>query len=505
MNETYYSICYNTFLDKNKAIFVQITVTTQKFILKLFPEIMVKGSSAKKQMIGQLYNNLIKLLGEIDSEINVRKFSDKLEVVTPIEKVDRVRVRLLNTPGIEQVLEALQFDNMETLDSIKKQVCDICVDEIADKTFVVRAKRSGKHPFNSSEIERTVGGYMLAHSTAKNVDLHTPQVTIKIELINTQLNIITKKHKGQGGYPIGTQGDVLSLMSGGFDSTVASYFTMRRGLKTHYIFFNLGGVAHEIGVKQVSFYLWNKYGASHRTKIVSVPFDDVLTEIFRSTPETYMGVTLKRLMIMASEKIADEMGIDALVTGESIAQVSSQTLRNLSLIDQVSNKLIIRPLATVDKPDIIDMATKIGTRHFAENMPEYCGVISKNPITHGSFKRMEREAKRFDYSVLDKAIEDSVTIYVDEVIDDVTTETPIEVIRELKEEYVVIDIRPEPACIETICETIKIPFHKLKTEFKKLPKEREYLLYCEKGVMSQLHAQYLRDKGESTNVRVYRP
>jgi thiamine biosynthesis protein ThiI len=367
---------------------VQTTVTTQKFILKLFPEIMVKGSSAKKQMIGQLYNNLIKLLEEIDKDIKVRKFSDKLEVVTPIEVVDGVRTRLLNTPGIEQVLEALQFDNMEELDGIKKQVCDICADEIADKTFVVRAKRSGKHPFNSSEIERTVGGYMLAHSTAKNVDLHTPDVTIKIELINTQLNIITKKHKGQGGYPIGTQGDVLSLMSGGFDSTVASYLTMRRGLKTHYIFFNLGGVAHEIGVKQVSFYLWNKFGASHRVKIISVPFDDVLTEIFRSTPETYMGVTLKRLMIMASEKIADEMVIDALVTGESIAQVSSQTLRNLSLIDQVSNKLIIRPLATVDKPDIIEMATKIGTRHFAENMPEYCGVISINPITRVSFKLM---------------------------------------------------------------------------------------------------------------------
>jgi thiamine biosynthesis protein ThiI len=91
------------------------------------------------------------------------------------------------------------------------------------------------------------------------------------------------------------------------------------------------------------------------------------------------------------------------------------------------------------------------------------------------------------------------------VIDDVTTETAIEVISELKEEYVVIDIRPEPACIETICETIKIPFHKLKTEFKKLPQDREYLLYCEKGVMSQLHAQYLRDKNESLTVRVYRP
>jgi len=295
-------------------------------------------------------------------------------------------------------------------------------------------------------------------------------------------------------------------MSGGFDSTVASYLTMKRGLKTHYIFFNLGGIAHEIGVKQVSYFLWSKFGASHRVKFISVPFDDVLTEIFRSTPESYMGVTLKRLMIMASEKIAKEMEIDALLTGESIAQVSSQTLRNLALIDQASNMLIIRPLATMNKPDIINIANDIGTRRFAENMPEYCGVISKNPITHGSFKRMEKEAQRFNYEVLDQAVSDAKSIYVDEIIDDITETAPIEVISKLDGgDYVVIDIRGEEEAIETSCETLNIPFHKLKVEFKKLPQNKEYLLYCEKGVMSQLHAQYLRDLESRENVRVYRP
>ena len=466
---------------------------------------MVKGSSAKKQMVGQLYNNLIKLMGEIHKDIAIKKFSDKVEVVTPIEVVAKVRTRLLQTSGIEQVLEALQFDNMMTLDIIKEKVCEICAKEIEGKTFVVRAKRTGSHEFNSSEMERVIGGYTLAHSNAKGVDLHNPEMIVRIELINNQLNIITDKLIGLGGYPIGTQGDILSLMSGGFDSTVASYLTMKRGLKTHFIFFNLGGIAHEIGVKQVSYYLWNKFGASHRVKIISVPFDEVLTEIFRSTPETYMGVTLKRLMLMASEKIAKEMEIDALVTGESVAQVSSQTLRNLALIDEASNMLILRPLATMNKPEIIDIASKIGTKRFAENMPEYCGVISKNPITHGSFKRMEREAKRFNYEVLDKAVADAKSIYVDEVIDDVTNDAPIEVINELTDEYVVIDIRENEECIKTSCETIQIPFHKLKTEFKKLPQDREYLLYCDKGVMSQLHAQYLRDSESRENVKVYRP
>jgi len=480
---------------------------TQKFILKLFPEIMVKGSSAKRQMVGQLYNNLLKLLAMHSDEIKVKKFSDKLEVVTPIAVLSAVRQTLLNTPGIEQVLEALQFNNIDTLEQIKTQVADVVTDDLAGKTFVVRTKRSGKHPFNSTQIEQTVGGYILAHSKAKGVDLHDPEVTVRIELINNQLNIITQKHAGLSGFPIGTQGDILSLMSGGFDSTVASYLTMKRGMKTHFIFFNLGGIAHEIGVKQVALYLWSKYGASHRVKFISVPFDDVIEEIFRSTHETYMGVTLKRLMLIASEKVADALEIDALVTGESVAQVSSQTLRNLALIDQVSNKLILRPLATMNKPDIIDIATKIGTRHFAENMPEYCGVISKNPIIHGSYKRMEKEAKRFNYEVLDKAIETAQHIYVDEIIDNVSNAAPIEVIKYISNDndYVVIDIRAEDECISTSCKSIKIPFHKLKTEFKKLPQDTEYLLYCEKGIMSQLHAQYLRDAQECENIKVYRP
>ena len=465
---------------------------------------MVKGSSAKKQMVQQLYSNLQVLMGRIDASIAIKKFSDKIEVVAPIGKVDAVRATLLNTPGIEQVLEALQFDKMESLDQIKAKVAEVVAEQIAHKSFVVRAKRTGSHPFNSSEIERVVGGYTLAHTDAAKVDLHHPDVTVRIELINNQLNIITQKHQGLGGFPIGTQGDILSLMSGGFDSTIASYLTMKRGIKTHFIFFNLGGAAHEIGVKQVALYLWQKFGASHRVKFVTIPFDDVITEIFRSTAETYMGVTLKRLMLMASEKIADEMEIDALVTGESVAQVSSQTLRNLALIDQVTSKLVLRPLATMNKPEIIRMAHQIGTKHFAENMPEYCGVISKNPITHGSFKRMEKEAKRFDYSVLEKAVENAQSIYVDEIIDDIAQSAPVEIVRSPGKNSVIIDIRTEDATLDIDAEVLKIPFHKLKTEFKKLPKEKEYLLYCDKGIMSQLHAQYLKD-AQGVDVKVFRP
>lgn len=481
------------------------TCDTQKFIIKLFPEIMVKGSSAKRQMVGQLYNNLLKMLALISEDMLIKKFSDKIEVLSPVEFVIEARELLLNTPGIEQVLEAVQIDDIKTLDEIKVKVGELCHKEIENKSFVVRAKRTGSHSFKSTDIEQTIGGYLLANFPSLGVDLHNPETTIRLELINYQLNIINRKYKGLSGFPIGSQGDILSLMSGGFDSTVASYLAMKRGIKTHFVFFNLGGIAHEIGVKQVALYLWDSYGSSHRVKFISIPFDDVLAEIFQSTHEAYMGVTLKRLMLKASEKVANDMDIDALLTGESVAQVSSQTLRNLALIDEATSKLVLRPLATMNKPEIIKIAGEIGTKRFAENMPEYCGVISKNPITHGSHKRMEKEAKCFDYAVLDKAVNDAKIIFVDEIIEDVKDIAVIEVVNELTDKYIVIDIRAQEECIKTNYEVIKIPFYKLKTEFKKLDKNKEYLLYCEKGIMSQLHAQYLYDTENAENVRVYRP
>lgn len=481
-------------------------IKTQKFIIKYFTEIMIKGTTAKRQMIAQVYNNLNYILSKISDDIKIKKFFDKVEVVCPVEVTALVRQRLLDTPGIQQILEAIQFDHMYTLDEIKVKVNEICAHEIQGKTFVIRAKRTGTQEFKSTQIEQTVGGYMLAMNDTKGVSLKNPEVTINIELEHHQLNIITYKHMGMGGFPIGTQGSVLSLMSGGFDSTVASYLTMKRGIKTHFIFFNLGGVAHEIGVKQVAYYLWNKFGSSHRVSFISIPFDDVVTEIFKSVSQPYMGVMLKRLMLKASEKIADSMGIDALITGESVAQVSSQTLRNLALIDQVTNKLVLRPLSMMSKPDIIDIAYKIGTSRFAEAMPEYCGVISQNPVTHGSYERMEKEAKYFDYTVLDEAVKKSVFVNVDEIDQDITQIGQMEIVSDLSSgNYTVIDIRQNDECIQTQVETIKIPFYKLKSEFKKLPQDKEYLFYCDKGILSQLHAQFLRDSENYTNIKVYRP
>lgn len=481
-------------------------IKTQKFIIKYFTEIMIKGTTAKRQMISQVFNNLLNILSKVSKDIKVKKFFDKVEVVCPVEFADEVRTILLDTPGIQQILEAMQFDDMHTLDDIKVVVNNIMAKEIQGKSFVVRCKRVGTQEFKSTNVEQTVGGYMLANNETKGVALKGAEYTINLELEFSQLNIITHKHLGMGGFPLGTQGSILSLMSGGFDSTVASYLAMKRGMKTHFVFFNLGGIAHEIGVKQVAYYIWSKFGSSHRVTFTTIPFEDVVTEIFKSVSEPYMGIMLKRLMLQASEKIADDLKIDGLLTGESVAQVSSQTLRNLALIDQATKKLVLRPLSMMSKIDIIQIASKIGTQKFAESMPEYCGVISRNPVNHGNYERAALEARRFDYSVLQTAIENAVSVNVDEMDENINEIGKMEVVSDLANtNYTIIDIRQSEDCIEAPCETLKIPFYKLKNEFIKLPQDKEYLLYCEKGILSQLHGQYLRDSENCTNIKVYRP
>src|SRR5574343_604319 len=143
-------------------------IKTQKFIIKYFTEIMIKGQTAKRQMIAQVYNNLVSILSKISPEIKIKRFFDKIEVVCTVE----------------QVLEALQFDNMHTLDDIKVKVNEMMSHEIKDKTFVVRAKRTGAQEFKSTDIEKTVGGYMLAMNSkdTKGVALKNAEITINIEL-----------------------------------------------------------------------------------------------------------------------------------------------------------------------------------------------------------------------------------------------------------------------------------------------------------------------------------
>lgn len=486
--------------------------SSMKFIVKLQAEITIKSRPVRKRFTKILESNIKNVLRRVDEQVTTRMNWDNVEVNTKDnspENRERLVDALKSIPGVPMFLEVQQTPFTDLHDIFEKTLA-VHAKTIENKSFCVRVKRTGTHEFNSLKIEQYVGGGLNQAVDSARVQLRKPEVTIRLEVKNNDLFIVTQRHQGLGGFPIATQEDVLSLMSGGFDSGVASYQMIKKGSRTHYCFFNLGGSAHEVGVKQVSYYLWNKFGASHRVKFFAVDFEPVVAEILEKVENGQMGVVLKRMMMRAAAKVAEKAKIQALVTGESLGQVSSQTLTNLNVINRVTDTLILRPLAAYDKQDIIDIARDIGTEDFAKTIPEYCGVISKKPTVKAVLSKVEAEEDNFDFTILDKVVAETRVLDIRDIGKETEEEVrAVEQVEHIAENAVVLDIRsPEeedenPLEIDGV-DVKHIPFYKLATQFGDLDMSKEYLLYCDHGVMSKLQALYLHDNGFN-NVKVYRP
>ncbi len=483
-----------------------------KFIVKLQAEITIKSRPVRKRFTKILESNIKNVLRRIDEQVTTRMNWDNVEVNTKDnspENRERLVDALACIPGVPIFLEVQQTEFTDVHDIYEKTLA-VHAQTIENKTFCVRAKRTGNHDFNSLKVEQYVGGGLNQAVDSAKVKLKNPDVTIRLEIKNKDLFIVTERHQGLGGFPIATQEDVLSLMSGGFDSGVSSYQMIKKGARTHYCFFNLGGSAHEVGVKQISYYLWSKFGASHKVRFFAVDFEPVVAEILENVENSQMGVVLKRMMIRAATKIAERGKIQALVTGESLGQVSSQTLTNLNVINRVTDTLILRPLGAYDKQDIIDIARKIGTEEFSKTIPEYCGVISKKPTVKAVLSKVEEEEGNFNFDILNKVVSETRVYDIRDIGKETEEEIrAVDLIENIPEHAIIVDIRsPEEEEDKPLelgdVEVKHIPFYKLATQFGDLDMSKDYLLYCDHGVMSKLQALYLIDNGYK-NVKVYRP
>ncbi len=232
--------------------------------------------------------------------------------------------------------------------------------------------------------------------------------------------------------------------------------------------------------------------------------------ILEKVDDGQMGVVLKRMMVRAASQVAERYGVQALVTGEALGQVSSQTLTNLRLIDNASDTLILRPLISHDKEHIIKLAREIGTEDFAKTMPEYCGVISKSPTVKAIKAKIEEEESHFDFSILDRVVSEAKNVDIRSIAEQAQEQvTEVETVAAFGADEVILDIRSndeqeeKPLQLEQV-EVKALPFYKLSTQFGDLDQSKTYLLYCERGVMSRLQALYLLEQGFS-NVKVYRP
>jgi len=483
-----------------------------KYLVKYSPEMTIKSRPVRTRFAKQLRKNLRVLLHRISDRIEITGGWDFVTVDVPDSleaRQDEVEQILSTTQGI-CFFERVLHHAYTSLEEILAFTLPVFRDRLDGKTFCVRCKRIGRQTFTSVDVERFVGGGLNRNTNAEGVSLNNPQVLVKLEIRDNDLYVVDATIPGMNGFPLGTQDGVLSLISGGFDSTVSSYLSMRRGLLTHFCFFNLGGREHEIAVKEVALYLWMKYGSTHPVKFVTVPFEAVVGEILEKVDNSQMGVVLKRMMLRAATRVAEKLKLEALVTGESVAQVSSQTLPNLSVIDKVTDHLVLRPLVMMEKQDIVDTARAIGTEEFSAVIPEYCGVISLKPTTRARMHKIEKQEGWFDFAVLDAAVENAEVLIIDRMNLEAEHERhEVELVSEPGSDAIIIDIRhpdeEEQNPLRLGDHTVrKIPFYKLNSAFAELPRDSEYLLYCAKGIMSRLHASYLLERGYS-NVAVYRP
>lgn len=497
-----------------------------KYLIKYSPEITTKSRIVRIRFCKQLRKNLARLLREHHEladlsaaphdpdAISVESRWDYLEIGVPASRqhlAARIESTLANTPGVWSFSRA-QAHPLDDWAQMLDLTCAMYAERLAGRTFAVRCRRSGKQAFSSMDVERYLGAGLLEHTGAAGVNLTKPDVTVALEIKDEELFLVESARAGLGGFPIGTQESVLSLLSGGFDSAVASYLSMRRGLRTHFLFFNLGGREHEIAVKEVALYLWFRFGASHSVQFITVPFEGVVTEILEKVENSQMGVILKRMMLRAANQVSADLKVEALVTGESVAQVSSQTLINLAVIDQVSDMMVLRPLIMSEKQDIVDLARKIGTAEFSAVIPEYCGVISVKPTTRAKRWKIEREEEGFDFAVLDRAVAERRSLDIRKLQQDGQDRPEIPAVDEyatLAPSMVVIDIRhPDEQELDPLRisdhRVLELPFYRLNQGFADLPAGPQYLLYCSKGIMSRLHAAHLRELGH-VNVGIYRP
>jgi thiamine biosynthesis protein ThiI len=259
-----------------------------------------------------------------------------------------------------------------------------------NETFAVRVKRTGKHKYTSQELAKAIGDVI-----DRKVDLKKPDREIFIEVRGSNTYIFTKTIKGVGGLPIGTAGKVISLISGGIDSPVAAWLMMKRGCKVIFVHFHSFPIVSKRSIYKVRELVkeLNKYQL--QSKVYFVPFSKIQMWLKANVNPRILIVLYRRFMLRIAEEIAKIENAKAIVTGESLAQVSSQTLDNLNVIGEASSLPIFRPLIGMDKVEIIDIAKKIKTYEISIKPQEDCCslFVPKHPVTRAKLEKIKEVEK----------------------------------------------------------------------------------------------------------------
>ena len=371
----------------------------KRLILIKYGELTTKKGN-RRVFINKLEENIKRLL---KNDIKIIKKLDRMYIEAL--DVDLVSDKLKKIFGIQGIVIAYKVNT--NIDDIKETVVEILKNQNF-KTFKVDTKRANKNfEIKSMDFNNVIGSLVLKTFPCR-VDVHHPDLTIKIE-IREETYIYLNEIKGSGGYPVGIQGHGLLMLSGGIDSPVAGYLALKRGIAIDCLYFDSPPhTSLEAKNKVIKLAgILNEYSGNIR--LLVVPFTKLQEAIYKNVPSEYNITILRRMMYRIATSIDQKYKV--IINGESIGQVASQTLTSINVINSVTNFPIIRPIACLDKIEIIDIAKKIGTYETSILAFEDCCTIfvPKHPVIN---PRLEKclEYENFDYESLIKECIDNIEI-----------------------------------------------------------------------------------------------
>ena len=367
-----------------------------KIILIKYGELTTKKDN-RKLFINILYNNIKKALEDYDVKIIKNRVRMFIETDDNIDEIVNI---LKSIFGIHSIVIATKV-NTNTIE-IEKEVLNIAKNTKFN-TFKVETDRADKSfPISSMDFSRKIGALILKNINNIKVDVHNPEYLLKIEIREDYTYIYHKEVKGAGGYPVGVAGKGLLMLSGGIDSPVAGYLAMKRGIEVECIYFESPphtSIMAKNKVKKLVEHL-TKYNSSITLHVIK--FTDIQETIYKNIDPTYMITIMRRMMYRISEKVMEKNSLLCLINGESVGQVASQTLTSMRVINSVTNVPVIRPVACLDKLEIIDISKKIGTYETSILPYEDCCTIflPKHPVINPDMNKAVEYEKSFDYESL---------------------------------------------------------------------------------------------------------
>ena len=376
---------------------------TNRFFSIHYAEVGLKGKN-RAFFEKRLVQN-IKLSLQGTGYIEVKRLHDRILVLLDKDTdISAIEKRLRRVMGIAH------FELVNLSDKDMSAIKEISLKSIEGKDFEtlkVETKRSDKNfPLTSPEISKEIGGHLI-QNTGCRADMHNPDLTVRIDISRHDVYIYSDKQKGIGGLPVGVSGKVLVMLSGGIDSPVAAWRMIKRGAKAVFIHFFSYPYTDKASLEKVMELARILSESNYQSTVYLIPFADLQQIIVSETPAPYRVLLYRRLMTRIAERVAILADAEALVTGESLAQVASQTLTNLRSIESIAEIPILRPLIGDDKADIIEKAQQIDTFEVSTLPHQDCCslFVPKHPATRASVKDLDYAEKGLDISALvEKAI-----------------------------------------------------------------------------------------------------